>query len=176
MSGRREIFMQLLGTVPLEKLTPSRIWSALDRESRSLAARSLYAPGEEKANREEANLAIASALRFRIQAVRKLPMEKRVDYLVRAVHPDDSLASSLLTKLHLDHRTEMLGAFLDSLEIPQKNGMIDENFELEPVDATRLTAAASSLRERFPADEVEIYLATLVAMDPEVWEGLATAP
>ena len=165
--------MQLLGTVPLEKLTPSRVWSEVDPDSKTLAAQALYAPGEEKANREEANLAIASALRFRIQAVRKLPMEKRANYLARAVRPDDSLASSLLTKLHLNHRTEMLGAFLDELEIPQENGMIDEEVELEPIEATRLEAAARSLRERFPGDEVEIYLATLVAMDPEIWQGLA---
>lgn len=168
--------MQLLGTVPLEKLTPSRVWSELDQDSRVLAAQSLYAPGEEKANREEANLAIASALRFRIQAVRKLPLEKRAHYLARAVRPDDSLASSLLTKLHLIHRSTMLGAFLDELEVPQENGMIDEEFELEPFDATRLATAASRLRERFPADEVEIYLATLVAMDPEIWQGLTEAP
>ena len=168
--------MQLLGTVPLEKLTTSRVWSDLDRESRTLAARSLYAPGEEKAIREEANLAIASALRFRIQAVRKLPVEKRVDYLVRAVRPDDSLAASLLTKLHLNHRSGMLGTFLDELEIPQKDGMIDESVELEPIEAAKLAAAAGSLRERFPGDEVEIYLATLVAMDPEIWQGLSEAP
>ena len=168
--------MQLLGTVPLEKLTPARVWSELDQESRTLAARSLYAPGEDKANREEANLAIASALRFRIQAVRQLPVEKRVHYLVRAVRPSDSLASSLLTKLHLGHRTTMLGAYLDSLEIPQENGIIDENVDLEPIAATKLAGAASSLREGFPGDEVEIYLATLVAMDPEIWEGLAEAP
>ncbi len=66
--------MQLLGTVPLEKLTPSRVWAELDPETKSLAARTLLARGEETANREEANLAIASALRFRVQAVRQLPL------------------------------------------------------------------------------------------------------
>lgn len=167
--------MQLLGSVPLEKLTPSRVWSELDQETKALAARSLYAPGEGKADREEANLAIASALRYRVQAVRQLPMEKRVHYLVRAVRPDDSLASSLLAKLHLSHRTEMLGAFLDALEIPQQDGVIDENVKLEPIDATKLSVAARRLREQFPGDEVEIYLATLVAMDPEIWRGLTEA-
>jgi hypothetical protein len=70
----------------------------------------------------------------------------------------------------------MLGAFLDALEIPQQDGMIDENVELEPIDATKLAVAAGGLRERFPGDEVEIYLATLVAMDPEIWQGLVKAP
>ena len=83
---------------------------------------------------------------------------------------------TMLTKLHLNHRSGMLGTFLDALEIPQQDGIIDENFELEPIDATKLAAAASRLRERFPGDEVEIYLATLVAMDPEIWQGLTEAP
>ena len=165
--------MRLLGTVPIEKLTPSRVWSELDQETKTLAAQSLYAPGAGAGSREEANQAIASALRYRVQAVRKLPVDKRVQYLVRAVRPDDSLASSLLTRLHLGHRAEMLGAFLEALQVPQQNGVIDENFELEPFDTEKLAAAARGLRERFPADEVEIYLATLVAMDPEIWKGLA---
>jgi hypothetical protein len=167
--------MQLLGCIPLEKLTPSRVWAELAPEAKALAAQALYARSEEAGNREEANLAIASALRFRIQAVRQLPVEKRVHYLVRAVRPDDSLASSLLTKLHLEHRAGMLSSFLDALEIPQRDGVIDEEVELEPIDAARLSAAADRLRERYPADEVEVYLATLVAMDPDIWRGLAEA-
>jgi hypothetical protein len=165
--------MQLLSGIPLEKLTPSRIWAELDPETKALAAQALYSRSEEAGNREEANRAIASALRFRVQAVRRLPLEKRVRYLARAVHPDDALASSLLTKLHLEHRAEMLGAFLDTLEIPQRDGLIDEQFELQPIDAPKLSAAAGRLRERFPAEEVEVYFATLVAMDPEIWRGLA---
>jgi hypothetical protein len=168
--------MQILRTVPLDRLTPSRVWSELDQEARTLAARSLYAPQEEPDNREEANRAISSALRFRVQAVRKLPIGKRVDYLSRILRLDDSLASSLLTKLHLNHRTEMLEAFLDELEIPQNDGIIDEGVELEPIDPEKLIAAAESLRARFPADEIEIYLATLVAMDPEIWRGLTEVP
>ena len=38
-------------------------------------------------------------------------------------------------------------------------------------DDRALQAAARLFRE-FPPDEVEIYLATLVAMDPEVWGRL----
>jgi hypothetical protein len=69
----------------------------------------------------------------------------------------------------------MLASFLDALEIPQQGGLIDEGVELGPVDPAKLAAAARGLRDRFPTDEVEIYLATLVAMDPEIWQGLAEA-
>ena len=66
-------------------------------------------------------------------------------------------------------------AFLDALEIPQQDGVIDEAVDLEPLDADRLVTAAAGVREQFPTDEVEIYLATLVAMDPEIWQGLTEA-
>jgi len=165
--------MPLLGRIPLDKLTPSRVWTELDPESKTLAAQSLYAPGEQGAPREEANVAIAAALRFRTQAVRKLPIEKRVQYLTRAVRPDDSLAASLLTTLHLDHRSEMLGAFLDALDIPQKDGIIDEEFELQTIDQTKLGQAVAVLESRFPAAAVDVYLATLISMDPDIWHGLS---
>jgi hypothetical protein len=32
----------------------------------------------------------------------------------------------------------------------------------------------STLRDRFPADEVELYLATLYVLDRDTWAGLAT--
>jgi hypothetical protein len=176
MGRHSEKTMPLLGRIPLEKITPSRVWSELDPETKLLAAQSIYAPGEQGAPREEANLAIATALRFRVQAVKKLPVEKRIHYLTRAVRPDDSLAATLLTTLHLNHRTEMLGAFLDALEIPQTDGVIDEEHELETIDQHKLDAAVVLLKEQFPADAVDVYLATLVSMDPGIWQGLSQSP
>ena len=121
--------MVLLRDLPEEKLTPSHLWAELDPETRKLAAQSVYSDAwEEQSARTEANHAIASALRYREQAVRRLPLEKRVDYLVRAVRPDDSLARSLLLALHLTQRTELLEAFLDSLGVPQSGGVIDDDF------------------------------------------------
>ena len=72
---------------------PAAVWAAIDVDTRRLAARALYgAEVDTRAARAEANRAIALALRFRPAAVGRLPVEKRVDYLARAVRPDDSLA------------------------------------------------------------------------------------
>jgi hypothetical protein len=166
--------MPLNRKIPPEELTPARLWAELDDETRRIAARSLYR-GEwaDPLSRREADLAIAEALRFREVAVRKLSADRRVDYLLRAVRPDDSLARSLLLALHLGQRKPILEAFLDALEIPHEGGMIDENFDLEPPDVTRLAGAVETLRSGFPDDEVEVYLTSLLAMDPETWGGLA---
>lgn len=162
--------MSLLQNLPLDKLTPARLWQALDEPARRLAAGAMYDGDPDL--RREADQALADALRFRPAGVRKLPVDKRVDYFVRRVHPDSSLASTLLTTLHLVHRRPLLGAFLDALDIPNDDGLIPPGHEPEPVAADRLTPAVDDLRGRFDAPDVDLYLATLLALDPHVWAEL----
>ncbi|HKQ60980.1 MAG TPA: hypothetical protein VJS92_06795 [Candidatus Polarisedimenticolaceae bacterium] len=165
--------MSLWARVSLEQLTPARLWAALEPDLRVLAARSAYTgPADQAAARREADRAIAMTLRFRDTAVRQLPVEKRVTYIARNVRADDSLAATLLVALHLQHRQELLGAFLDALAIPHSAGVIDAEHRLEPPTAPQLAAAVDGLYARFPAEQVEVYLASLLAMDPESWSGL----
>ncbi len=166
--------MSLLEGLPLDKLTPARLWAELDAETRRAAARCLYDPAlDDPGSRAEADLAISAALRFRPLAVRRLPLDKRVDYLSRVVSPGDSLAASLLRALHLAERREMLGLFLDRLGIPHRDGVIDGDHEPAAPDAQALRAAAEALRGRFERAEVDLYLASLLALDPEFWSGVA---
>ena len=162
--------MSLLPNLPLDKLTPARLWSALDDPVRRLAVHAMYDDDPEL--RGQADQALAEALRFRPAGVRKLPVDKRVDYFVRRVRPDNSLASTLLTTLHLAHRRPLLGAFLDALEVPNDDGLIAPGHEPEPLAANRLAPAIHGLRARFDAADVDLYLATLLALDPDVWDGL----
>jgi len=165
--------MTLPTDLTLDGLTPSRLWAALDDETRDLAAQSLYrGDWDDPAGRQEADAAIATAIRFRPMAVRKLPVDKRVGYLRKTVRPDDALASSLLLALHLDRRSALLESFLDRLGIPQEGGMIDADHDFEPPPADALRDAVAHLRAEFAPEQVEVYLASLVAMEPEVWGGL----
>ncbi len=162
--------VSLLHNLPLEKLTPARLWTALDESVRRLAVGAMY--DDDPDLRREADQALADALRFRPAGVRKLPVDKRVDYFVRRVRPDNSLASTLLTTLHLAHRRPLLGAFLDALEVPNDDGLIPPGHEPEPFEGDRLAPAVDGLRGRFEAPDVDLYLATLLALDPDVWGGL----
>ena len=164
--------MSLFHKLPIEELTPGRLWSALDDETRRSAAASLYR-GElpDDSGRREADAAIASKLRFREVVVRRLPVDKRVGYLVD-MRADDSLAASLLLALHLDRRKELLGSFLDRLEVPHRDGVIDDEHEMRSPEREQLIDAVDHLYTEYEADEVDAYLATLVAMEPESWEGL----
>ncbi len=162
--------VSVLQNLPLDKLTPARLWSALDDPVRRLAVHAMY--DDDPDLRREADQALADALRFRPAGVRKLPVDRRVDYFVRRVRPDNPLASTLLTTLHLAHRRALLGAFLDALEIPNDDGLIASGHEAEPVPTDRLAPAVDGLRGRFDAPDVDLYLATLLALDPDVWGGL----
>lgn len=163
--------MDWLRTLDLDGLTPSALWSALPAPTREEAARCCYRD-EAKSSRHEVDAAVAAAIRFRPTAVRQLPVERRIGYLLKAVHPDDGLAMTLLIALHLHGRGEMLGAFLDSLEIPHEGGVIDEDHELRPPEDGRLRSAVDALLERYPSEDVQVYLASLCAMDPETWGGI----
>jgi len=159
-----------LKDLPHDELSPARVWRELDEDTRKLAATSLY---DDAAGRREADQAVARAIRFREAALRRLPVEQRAAHLLRSVRPDDSLAGSLLMALHVQHRRPMLEAFLTDLNIPQNGGIIDESYELTSPEPEALSAGVNNLYEKFSRSEVEVYLASLLALDPDTWGGLA---
>jgi hypothetical protein len=82
------------------------------------------------------------------------------------------VAARLLVAYHLAHQRPMMGRFLDELGIAHEDGLIaDENMSPPPPD--RLVAAARALASAFPADDVSLYLSTLLWQDPETWGSLA---
>ena len=163
--------MTLLQDLSLDELTPVRLWSALDQPTRVQAAEALFEG--DPSLRGQAHEAIAAALRFRVGGVRKLSVGKRVDYLARVVRPEHELASSLLMALHLGRRQDLLRSFLDELSIPNEDGLIDGEHELGAVEAAALGSAVAAVRTRFDATEVDLYMASLLALDPDVWGALA---
>ena len=52
------------------------------------------------------------------------------------------------------------------------NGMIAEDHALQAPGKEALVRATEALDARFPAREVDVYLASLLALDPGSWEGL----
>ena len=165
--------MTLATRVDLKSCSPSQLWGALSPEVRLEAARALYVHDWGQApTRREADAAIMHGMRFRESAVRQLPVEKRAGYLARSIRPTDSLASSLLLAFHLEHRRPILGAFMDALGIPHKDGLIVEDHDVKAPTAAPLKRAVASLRAAFPDDEVDLYLTTLYVLDRDTWGGL----
>lgn len=163
--------MALLEDLELDRLAPARLWTRLPADVREAAARAMFA-SEDDDVRMEAALALAQQLRFRPRFVQKLPVAKRVAYLARQVRPDDNLAGSLLLALHLGERRPLLATFLDALGIPHDDGVIDEDHDFEAPSAEALAGAVERLDAAFDRDPVDVYLATLYALDAGTWGGL----
>lgn len=123
----------------------------------------------------EAVAAIAQRLKFRPRSAMALPNEKKARYLIATPGISGLVAARLLIVYHLEHQRTMMGAFLDALGVPHDRGLIEDE-TLEPPDAERLKAAAASLAAAFPAEDVALYLSTLLWQDPDTWGGLFEAP
>ena len=79
---------------------------------------------------------------------------------------DDQVQAAFL----IAEQRPMMGAFLDALGIAHENGLIQEE-NVKP-DTARMKGAVEKISAEFPAEDVQIYLNTLLCQDPETWGGL----
>ena len=155
----------------LSNYRPSKLWRRMPLERR-LDAADLFWNDEHSADQQmEAVASIASHRKFRPRSVLALAPEKRAKYLAQVPNVTDTIAARALVSYHLERQRPMMGTFLDLVGITHENGLIAEENVPKP-DAAKVKAAAKELATRFPADEVSLYLATLVSQDPETWEAL----
>ena len=139
---------------------------------RRIDAAGLFWDDEHSADQQmEAVAALATHMKFRPRSVIALAPEKRAKYLAQLPTVTDTIASRALVSYHLERQRPMMGAFLDLLGIAHENGLISEE-DLPKPDEAKVKQAAKDLAEKYPADDVSIYLATLVSQDPETWEPL----
>ena len=136
------------------------------------AARAFWDDEQSAEQHPEAVVAIAQHLKFRPKSAAALSVEKRAKYLAGLPSVSDLLASRLLVAYHLSQQRPMMGRFLDLLGIAHDNGLIAEE-EVKRPEKARVASAAKTLRDEFPADDVELYFATLAGQDPETWSDLA---
>jgi tetratricopeptide (TPR) repeat protein len=154
-------------------VTFSGLWKALSPPDRELAAGALLAtkPSEQLRLAHE----VARARNFRIQTVRKWPMAKLCGRMRSVAVRDQDLATGLIKAFHLEHRSEMLGQFLDGLGISHENGLAEE-FDDDPRDVETIAGLASVLHKRFGGDHVVTYFLALiaqeVAIEPALWDWL----
>lgn len=154
---------------------PSRIWKRMPAERR-IAAAELFWSDEQSAEQQlEAVGAIAAHMKFRAKTVFSLPEDKKARYLATLPTISDSVAARALVNYHLERQRPMMGAFLDALGIAHDNGLIQDE-QLAKPEPQQLRAAASTLAGGHPAEDVALYLSTLVSQDPETWADLAELP
>ena len=155
----------------LTNFRPSKLWRRLPLERRIDAA-DLFWNDEHSADQQmEAVASIATHMKFRPRSVLTLAPEKRAKYLATLPNMSDAIAARALVNYHLERQRPMMGAFLDLLGIGHDNGLINEENVPKP-EAAKVKEAAGQLASSYPADDVQLYFATLVSQDPETWDAL----
>ena len=155
----------------LSNYRPSKLFRRMPLERRIEAA-DLFWNDEHSAEQQmEAVSSIATHMKFRPRSILSLAPEKRAKYLAQLPNVSDAIAARALVNYHLERQRPMMGTFLDLIGIAHENGLISEE-NLPKPDAGKVKQAAQDLATKFPADDVELYLATLVSQDPETWDAL----
>jgi 3-dehydroquinate synthetase len=154
---------------------PSQLWKRLSSELKLLAADAFWQDENAAAEQAEAVVMIAQRIKFRTRSVQTLPREKKARHLVNLGAVSEMVAARLLVAYHLHHQRAMMGGFLDALGITHENGLIADE-EVKPPSAERLRDAARAIGATHPAEDVALYLSTLMWQDPETWAGLSELP
>ena len=155
----------------LSNYRPSKLFRGMTLERRIDAANLFWNDEHSAEQQMEAVASIATHMKFRPRSVVMLAPEKRARYLAQLPSVTDAVAARALVSYHLERQRPMMGAFLDQLGIAHENGLISEEKVPKP-EADKIKAAVEHLSANYPADDVSLYLATLVSQDPETWEAL----
>jgi hypothetical protein len=154
---------------------PSQLWKQLDPDRKRQAADAFWRDENAANEQAEAIGLIAQRIKFRLKSVITMPVEKKSQYVLSMPAVSEMLAARLLVAYHLAYQRPMMGAFLDALGISHEQGIIAEE-DVKPPSADGLKRAASSLAASYPAEDVSLYLSTLVWQDPDTWGALAELP
>jgi hypothetical protein len=153
-----------------ETLTPARLWKQMTLDQRTRAAHAFWSDEEATDDQVQAAFLIAQQKKFRPKTVIGLDVDRKARHLATLGGLPDALAARALILYHLAEQRPMMGAFLDALGIAHENGLIQEE-NVKP-DAAKMPEAVKKISAAFPAEDVRIYLDTLIVQDPETWGPL----
>lgn len=139
-------------------------------DQRVRAARAFWADETAADDQIQAALLIAQQKKFRPKFVIGLDEERRAKHLASLLSMPEALAARALVVYHLAEQREMMGQFLDALGLKHDKGLIEED-DAKP-DPAKIPGAVAAITAAFPADDVSLYLTTLVCQDPDTWGEL----
>jgi hypothetical protein len=113
---------------------------------------------------------LAKRLKFRPQAIKKLPMQKRAQQARAMVlgKRNAELAYEIFGTYLVKKDKALLTDFLDATGVVHEDGMIADIDASKP-DEAKVPAAIEALDAKYPADDVTLYL----ALSAEHWPGVA---
>jgi len=157
-----------------ETMTPARMWRNMPAEQRQRVALAFWKDEEAADDQIQAALLIAQQKKFRPKTVVALDDDRKAKHLASIAALPETLAARALVVYHLAEQRPMMAAFLDALGIAHENGLIKDD-GAKP-EASKIGPAAAQIAKQFPAEDVRLYLTTLLCQDPETWGALSDVP
>jgi hypothetical protein len=111
---------------------------------------------------------IAAALRTRESTVAGWPADRIAGYLLHLCDAKKIDIEPVFRSHFFQAQIPLMSAFLDSLRIPHKAGIISSEWH-SPPDVRELEEAVAQLLKKFPSDEVSLYTQVLVVTDETNW-------
>jgi hypothetical protein len=111
---------------------------------------------------------VARSLRFRPQAIRKLPMEqraKRARMIIESTK-NANLAYEIVGGYLMKTRKDLVVGFLDATGVKHEDGMIEDIEGVKP-ESAKIAGAVAELDKKFPPDDVTLYLVLCAEQWPE---------
>jgi len=143
-------------------------------DQRTRAARAFWADPDATDDQVQAALLIAQQKKFRPKTIINLDVDRKARHLATLGTVPDQIAGRALIVYHLAEHRPMMASFLDALGITHENGLIQDD-ELKPA-AEKIAPAAAQIAQQYPAEDVTLYLNTLLCQDPETWGALKDLP
>jgi uncharacterized protein (UPF0297 family) len=111
---------------------------------------------------------VAKSLRFRPQAIRKLPMEqraKRARMLIESTK-NANIAYEIVGGYLLKTCKDLVVGFLDATDVKHQDGMIEDIEGVKP-DSAKIAGAVAELDKKFAKDDVTLYLVLCAEQWPQ---------
>jgi len=151
-------------------VSANRVWRQLPNEIRVTVCQGFWA--ESKGPEKQILIAsIARAKNLREAFVRKSPMERLVNWTAATLSLPDLIVDDLLKQYLLREQRAVIVSFLDLLNIPHSEGMIEESFDYASLTTERVQEAARSLLASADRTGSELYLKYLV-LQGGPWAGI----
>ena len=151
-------------------VSANRVWRQLPNEIRVAVCQTFWAESK-GAEKQFLIASLAKANKLREVFVRKSPIERLVNWTAATKSLPDPIVDDLLKKYLLHKHRAVIISFLDLLNVPHSEGMIEENFDYASLTNERVQEAARSLPASADRTGPELYLKYLV-LQGGPWAGI----
>jgi len=151
-------------------VSANRVWRQLPNEIRVAVSQTFWAVSK-GAEKQFLIATLAKAKNLREVFVRKSPIERLVNWTASTQSLPDPIVDDLLKKYLLHEHRAVIVSFLDLLNVPHSEGMIEEKFDYASLTNDRVQEAARNLLRSADRIGSELYLRYIV-LQGEPWAGI----